>query len=312
MISPTKTGASALQELGLSTKDFTDNKGNMKSMTDIFGLLHDKMQGMGKNKQTDIFHNLFGITGQQAGLILADNAKQLGELNQKVADSAKNDYVGKLAKKNSETGKVALDIVKQSVNAISMTLLRAPQSAISQIGDKLAKAAGTKEFGNAVKGVGKWVGNLTDKVADFFTYLGKHSNDLKGITHLCGKKVKDIDPGAWDTFFGIIMGIGKAFGQVFTNGKKAEELQKNLNEYLSGIAMHVKALKTIGGLLAGIWVADKVANFAVKINDVADAFGGLSKKLKNSGIQNAASEKVEKTGENISKGTLTKAENRSI
>ncbi|GEO59577.1 phage tail tape measure protein [Companilactobacillus bobalius] len=312
LISPTKTGASALQELGLSTKDFTDNKGNMKSMTDIFGLLHDKMQGMGKNKQTDIFHNLFGTTGQQAGLILADNAKQLGELNQKVADSAKNDYVGKLAKKNSETGKVALDRLKQSVNAITMTISSAALPAITEIGDKLAKAAGTKEFGNAVKGVGKWVGNLTDKVADFFTYLGKHSNDLKGITGSLGTIVKDIAVGAWDTFYGIIKGIGKAFGLVHTNGKKAEDPLKVLNEFVSGIAKHEQALKTIGGLLAGIWVADKVANFAVKINDVADAFGGLSKKLKNSGIQNAASEIGEQSGENLAKGIESKAESSSI
>ena len=312
LISPTKTGASALQELGLSTKDFTDNKGNMKSMTDIFGLLHDKMQGMGKNKQTDIFHDLFGTTGQQAGLILADNAKQLGELNQKVADSAKNDYVGKLSKKNSETGKVALDRLKQSVNAITMTISSAALPAITEIGDKLAKAAGTKEFGNAVKGVGKWVGNLTDKVADFFNYLGKHSNDLKGITGSLGTITKDIAIGAWDTFYGIIKGIGKAFGLVHTNGKKAEDPLKVLNQFVSGIAKHEQALKTIGGLLAGIWVADKVANFAVKINDVADAFGGLSKKLKNSEIQNAASEIGEQSGENLAKGIESKAGSSSI
>lgn len=312
MISPTKTGASALEELGLSTKSFTDNKGNMKSMTDIFSLLHDKIQGMGKNKQTDIFHDLFGTTGQQAGLILAENAKQLGELNQKVADSAKNDYVGKLSKKNSETGKVALDRLKQSVNAITMTISSAALPAITEIGDKLAKAAGTKEFENAVKGVGKWVGNLTDKVADFFNYLGKHSNDLKGITGSLGTIVKDIAVGAWDTFYGIIKGIGKAFGSVHTNGKKAEDPLKVLNEFVSGIAKHEQALKTIGGLLAGIWVADKVANFAVKINDVTDAFGGLSNKLKNSGIQNAASEVGEQSGENLAKGIESKAGSSSI
>lgn len=308
LISPTKTGASALQELGLSTKDFTDNKGNMKSMTDIFGLLHDKMQGLGKNKQTDIFHDLFGTTGQQAGLILAENAKQLGELNQKVADSAKNDYVEKLSKKNSETGKVALDRLKQSVNAITMTISSAALPAITEIGDKLAKAAGTKEFGNAVKGVGKWVGNLTDKVADFFTYLGKHSDDLKGITGSLGTIVKDIAKGAWDTFYGIIKGIGKAFNLVHTNGKKAEDPLKVLNEFISGIAKHEQALKTIGGLLAGIWVADKVAVFTSKVKDVTDAFGGLSKKLKNSEIQNAASEVGEKTGENLTQGITSKLE----
>lgn len=312
LISPTKTGASALEELGLSTKDFTDNKGNMKSMTDIFGLLHDKMQGMGKNKQTDIFHDLFGTTGQQAGLILAENAKQLGELNQKVADSAKNDYVGKLSQKNSETGKVALDRLKQSVNAITMTISSAALPAITEIGDKLAKAAGTKEFENAVKGVGKWVGNLTDNVADFFTYLGKHSDDLKGITGSLGTIVKDIAVGAWDTFAGTLKVIGTMFGLVHTNGKKAEDPLKVLNQFVSGIAKHEQALKIIGGLLAGIWVADKVANFAVKINDVTDAFKGLKDKLVHSNIETAASEIGEQSGENLAKGIETKAGSSSV
>lgn len=275
-------------------------------MTDIFGLLHDKMQGMGKNKQTDIFHDLFGTTGQQAGLILAENAKQLGELNQKVAESAKNDYVGKLSKKNSETGKVALDRLKQSVNAITMTISSAALPAITEIGDKLAKAAGTKEFGNAVKGVGKWVGNLTDKVADFFTYLGKHSNDLKGITGSLGTIVKDIAVGAWDTFYGIIKGIGKAFGLVHTNGKKAEDPLKVLNEFVSGIAKHEQALKTIGGLLVTMWAVDKMASFTVKLGDVVKSLDILKGKLKGTELQQAASEAGESIGDNVTKGVESK------
>jgi len=144
-------------------------------------------------------------------LILAENSKQLGELNQKVADSAKNDYVGKLAQKNSETGKVALDRLKQSADAITMTVATAALPAITEIGDRLAKAASSKEFENTIKGIAKWVGQLADNVSDFFSYLGKHSDDLKGITGSLGTIVKDIAVGAWDTFYGIIKGIGKTF-----------------------------------------------------------------------------------------------------
>ena len=312
LISPTKTGASALEELGLSTKSFTDNKGNMKSMTDIFGLLHDKIQGMGKNKQTDIFHDLFGTTGQQAGLILAKNSEELGKLNAKVAESAQNDYVGKLAEKNSQTGKVALDRLKQSVDAITMTVSSAALPAITEIGDQMAKAASSKEFENSIKGIGKWVGQLSNNVADFFGYLGKHSDDLKGITGSLGIIVKDIALGAWQTFAGTLKVVGSMFGLVHDNGKKAEDPLKILNEFVSGIAKHEQALKIVGGLLAGIWVADKVANFAVKINDVTDAFDSLRKKLESNEIQDAATAVGENTGDNITKGITSKLGSNAV
>lgn len=312
LISPTKGGSEALQELGLSTKDFTDNQGNMKSMTDIFGLLNEKSQGMGKNKKTDIFHDLFGTTGQQAGLILAENAKQLGELNAKVADSAKNDYVAKLADKNSKTGKVALDRLKQSADAITMTIASAALPAITEIGDRLAKAASSKEFENSVKNTGKWVGNLTDNVADFFEYLEKHGSDISGINKSLLNILKDIGSGAWETFTGILKTTGTMFGIVHTNGKKAEDPLKVMNQFLEGIAKHETALKTVGGLLVGIWAADKLANFAIKINDVTKAFDGLKGKIKNSGIEKAAEESGEAAGGSMSKGITSRLGSSAI
>lgn len=312
IISPTKTGAGALEKLGLSTKSFTDNNGNLKSMTDIFGLLSEKTQNMKKGEKTDIFHDLFGTTGQQAGLILAENAKQLGELNAKVADSAKNDYVAKLADKNSKTGKVALDRLKQSADAITMTIASAALPAITEIGDRLAKAAGSKEFENSVKDTGKWVGHLTDNVADFFGYLDKHSNDLSGITKSTGIILKDIASGAWETFAGTLKVTGTMFGLIHDNGKKAEDPLKVMNEFVSGIAKHETALKTVGGLLVTMWAANKVANFAIKVNDVADAFKGLKDRMVKSGIEETATKVGEDAGTNMTKGVTSKLASTSV
>ncbi|WP_125589778.1 phage tail tape measure protein [Companilactobacillus jidongensis] len=312
LISPTKGGTEALEKLGLSTKDFTDNQGNMKSMTDIFGLLHDKVQGMGKNEKTDIFHDLFGTTGQQAGLILAENSKQLGELNAKVADSAKNDYVSKLAEKNSQTGKVALDRLKQSADAITMTISSTALPAITEIGDRMAKAASSKDFENSIKGIGTWVGHLADKTADFFKYLGQHGNDLQGITKSVGTIAKDITIGAWNTFSGTLKVIGSMFGLIHDNGKKAEDPLKLMNEFVSGIAKHETAIKVVGGLIAGMWATDKIGRFAVKVNDITDAFGGLKKKITNSGIEQAAAEVGEKSGTSMTDGINSKLDGSSI
>ena len=54
-------------------KDFTDNNGDLKDMSTIFGLLQDKMKGMSGKERNDVFHMLFGTTGQAAGGILVSN-----------------------------------------------------------------------------------------------------------------------------------------------------------------------------------------------------------------------------------------------
>lgn len=122
LVSPTKTGADALEQLGLKTSDFVTKSGKMKSMTSIFGLLNSHMQNLSQHDRMDIFHALFGTTGQQAGAILANNSKELGTLNKKVADSVKNDYVGKLSEKNLKSAKNQIAILKESMTNLGMTM----------------------------------------------------------------------------------------------------------------------------------------------------------------------------------------------
>lgn len=122
LVSPTKTGADAMAQLGLKTSDFVTKSGKMKSMTEIFGLLNSHMQNMSQHDRMDVFHALFGTTGQQAGAILANNSKELGELNKKVADSVKNDYVGKLSEKNLKSAKNQIAILKESLTNLGMTM----------------------------------------------------------------------------------------------------------------------------------------------------------------------------------------------
>lgn len=119
--SPTSTATSALKGLGLSTADFVDKSGKMKSMSDIFSTLNDHMKGLNQTQKTDIFHKIFGTTGQNAAAVLAANAKQLGELNKKVADSAKNNYVETLAEKNMKSAKNQLKILKESLTNLGIT-----------------------------------------------------------------------------------------------------------------------------------------------------------------------------------------------
>lgn len=142
LISPTKGGTAALKDMGLKTQDFIDKKGKMKSMTDIFGLLKSHTEGMSKTEKTNLFHSLFGTTGQQAGLILAESANKLGKLNDQVARSDKQHngkgYVAVLANQNMKTAKNQLARFKKAGEAVAVMFAKNVLPYITKIAVKMA------------------------------------------------------------------------------------------------------------------------------------------------------------------------------
>ncbi|KIO96142.1 Phage tail length tape-measure protein [Levilactobacillus brevis] len=131
--SPSKTAQKAMAELGLSTKDFTKKNGDMKSMADTFSLIQQHSAKLGATEKASVFHNLFGATGQQAGAILAENADQLGKLNEKVKDSAKNDYTGKLSAKNMQSAQNQINKFKQAASGLAITFAQTVLPSITKL-----------------------------------------------------------------------------------------------------------------------------------------------------------------------------------
>ncbi|MFT9004997.1 MAG: phage tail tape measure protein [Liquorilactobacillus hordei] len=153
LVSPTDAATGALKDMGLSTKDFVGQNGKMKSMSTIFGMLNDHMKGLSDVKKQDIFHTIFGTTGQQAGIILAENAKQLSELNKKVADSAKNNYVQSLAEKNMKSAQNQLKILKESLTNLGITAANDVLPAIQPVIKDVTKLV--QKFGDLDSGTQK-------------------------------------------------------------------------------------------------------------------------------------------------------------
>lgn len=123
-----------------------DSKGELKSISTIMGVLGDHMKGLSKADKVDIMNSLFGTTGQQAGLILAENAKDLGKLSAETLKAGKSGkYVSELASKNSQTAKVQMDRFKQTMNAFTMDLGSAFLPAINEAGNKMAKFLTSKD-----------------------------------------------------------------------------------------------------------------------------------------------------------------------
>lgn len=131
--SPSKAAQGALDKLGLSTKDFTKKNGDMKSMADTFSLIQKHSAKLGATEKASVFHNLFGATGQQAGAILAENADQLGKLNEKVKDSAKNDYTGKLSAKNMRSAQNQINKFKQAASGLAITFAQTVLPSITKL-----------------------------------------------------------------------------------------------------------------------------------------------------------------------------------
>lgn len=117
LLSPTKAASKILKEYNIRVKD---SKGNMLSMSTIFGKLNKAFAGMGSAQKSDLFHKLFGTTGQNAASLLADNVANIDKLNKKIRQAPKNNYVTSLSGKNMKSAQNQLNIFKQSATALGV------------------------------------------------------------------------------------------------------------------------------------------------------------------------------------------------
>lgn len=159
LITPTANGKKALDSINLSTKDFLTKSGKLKSMSSIFATLNKHMKGLSGSKKNDIFHALFGTTGQQAGAILTDNANRLRELNKEVERSVKNDYIGDLSKKNLTSPKAQLAIFKESLTNAGMDMAKNVLPTITPLVQDVSKLA--QGFGKLPEPVKKAITSFT-------------------------------------------------------------------------------------------------------------------------------------------------------
>ena len=232
LVSPTTAASHALKKIGVDTKDFIDKSGKLKSMSTIFGMLGDKMKGMSKAQKVDLMHTVFGTTGQQAALILSENAKALGKLNTQVERSSKQKgggYVQRLADKNMKSAQSNLQRAKQSSEAIAITLGSSLLPTVNKILLKVVHLA--DQFSKLSPNTKKWV-----------TYIGLAVAALSPLSFVLGGVLKSVRL--------ITSGLGlaiKTVGKVkeFTSGKSVARAGEGATGLLSG-------LKSSKGLLGGL------------------------------------------------------------
>ncbi len=286
----------ALAKLGIKPKEITTSTGKLKDLSTVFGVLNKHMQGMSKVQKINIMKSLFGMTGEQAGLILTKYNKQLGTLSKQTLKAGKDgDYVAKLAKKNSETAKMQMARLKMTGEAFSMTLGAKMLPAINKAGDSLVifltKTKDgkklTQDFANGVGAVAnglvnlikwatthktevKWIfgGLLTGysvvKGAQFLQFLNKTRLAMSELGVL--GKLKSIPTGFSTKFAHMAQHISSAFSTTKRLAKAggkgvsfaAKEMRKSLSKQFGLITKGVK------GLGKGIWNSVKWAGGQAK------------------------------------------------
>lgn len=175
--SPSDAAAGALTKIGLSTKDFVDQNGNMKSMTEIFGLLNQHTEKLSSFQKGQIFHALFGTTGQQAGAILSENVKQLGELDDKVKKSADGQgYVVNLANKNMQSTQNELKQFKAAGEAVLIMIGQKFLPVLSDAATSMAKAFNSKEGKQGLEEIASWIAEIFQKLVDTVKFIGEHKD----------------------------------------------------------------------------------------------------------------------------------------
>ena len=311
---------SPLKKLGITKSDLVDSSGNLKSLSDIMGILGEKTKNMGTAEKNVVFNSLFGTTGQQAGEILADNANKLRDLNKEVANSTKNDYVGKLAEKNMGTAQNAMNRFKAASKDVQMTLASAVLPTVSQLAESMSHVVDSKGFRGMMNTLSSGIETVGNKLQGMFRYIDKNSAAFTSMGKSVATIIGEFGSGVWTTFSGVIKGISKSILTMFGD-KSTGNAAKDLSKALADIASHKQAIKVIGETFATYFVAKKLAGIAQGMVSIAKGISGIAKAAKSlkdgdsildvvSGLKNKdkINSEVSEGAEEIAKHAATKTE----
>ncbi|HFE7690913.1 TPA: phage tail tape measure protein [Legionella pneumophila] len=260
LITPTANGQKALSKINLTTKDFLTKSGKVKSMSAIFETLNSHMKGLSANEKQDVFHALFGTTGQQAGAILTENAKRLGELNSEVEKANKSDYISTLSKKNLTSAKSQIAIAKESLTNAGMDIAKNVLPAITPLIQGVGKAA--QAFGRLDPSVQKAIAKFvvfTAAAGPLMIILGKivgfGGNAAKAFGTLAGgigraTSAAKLGGSAWQI---LRSGFSKSAYEAANFGSKAAVAGSAATSAASGMATLGAGAETAGAstVLAG-------------------------------------------------------------
>lgn len=261
---------SVLGKLGIRKEDLVDAKGNMKSLSEVFEVINGKVKGMKSPDKARIFKELFGTIGQQAGIILANNAKELDKLNKKVREAPKNNYVGALSAKNLQSAQNQMKIFKQSAVNMGMSLAEVLLPPLSKVAASLSKFfQWVSQLPKPIKSTIAGVTLLAVAIGPLLVAVGSMITAISSIKEVMdGVKIASVLTNPITISIAAIVALGAAFTLAYNKIKP-------FRDFVNGIGATVKKeFDKVKNVAKDIWTVLSSGN---KSKNKAQANMNLSK-----------------------------------
>lgn len=246
LLKPTAGAEEALRKYGMTMDDFKTKSGAMKSLPQIMSIINKHTKELGKADRGAFFKAVFGATGQESAMMLAQNSRELEKLTKQEKEAEKNDYVGNLAKKQMQSTQMQLASLKQRVINLGIVMGNALLPQINKVAQAFSKWLGSqegkqamKDFADSVKVLGSAIGNNSGLILKF---VGGFIKGLSGVIRVAGTAAK------------LIGDVAGAFAKFFHLNGAGGNLAKWAGEAtgaITGVIGAFKLFKTvIGGMSA--------------------------------------------------------------
>ncbi|MFB5979691.1 phage tail tape measure protein [Lactobacillus delbrueckii subsp. lactis] len=189
---PTEYAQKAFKSIGLSTKDFTDQKGNLLSIDEIFRKINSHLSGKGGTEKAKFYKTVFGATGMEAAQDLAKTAGEVAHNDQNITTLIKHikgdesgDYITRLAKKNMQSTKNQMAVLKETLWATGIMIGNELLPTVNKVAKSLGKWTVSKEGKQTIQ-------DVTDMVSGLLTGITKRSGSILKFLEGAVAGVKDI------------------------------------------------------------------------------------------------------------------------
>lgn len=284
LASPSASAKKALQQLGLTFQDFQTKSGNFKSLPKMFGLLNERMKGLGRVQKIDLLKKIFGTTGANAASVLSDNVNQLRELSKEIKKAGNGNYVATLAKRNATTAKMEMARAKQAIEAVSMTIGKSLLPAISSTGAAIAKNLSSKKTERELNDLSQSMAKVGTSIGK---YIGNHITDIIKLSTALAKISTTVATTAFKTMAFPFTALGKALSFI-TGGKVGSGLAATANS-LDALAKCKPLIEGLTVALTSLFMISKLDKFAKSLNDLGSGFKGLGNSIRSSKLYESIS-----------------------
>lgn len=309
---PTESAEKAFKSIGLSTKNFTDQKGDLLSIDKVFQLINSHLSGKSGTEKAKFYKTVFGATGMEAAQDLANTAAEVGKTDQSITTLIKHirqdetgNYIDRLAKKNMQSTKNQLAAFKQTMWAMGIMIGQELMPTVNKVTKSIAKWVVSKEGRQSIQEVATMTKSIMTAITSRSGSIMKFfAGTIEGI-HDVGKATSV-----------VLSPVGKLID--FLSGKKgdgAEWLGKIAGWFLAGAA----AVKIFNGLFGWTLALGKDVRamaknglFGSKLSEEQVQLAGINEQL---GITNNLLQQINqnpidpsKLSQDVSTATTYKAE----